>query len=142
MYASTREDELADVPWAEGGFDAFIRMQFDAQDAAWREARPAMAMSVIEVGGEPAGRLYVDTEPGETRIVDIALLPAFRGRGIGSGLIGEVIARAEERGATVTIHVERQNPARSLYERLGFEQISTTGVYDLLERRPQAKTAS
>ena len=130
------------MPWAEGGFDAFIRMQFEAQDSAWREARPAMAMSVIEVDGQPAGRLYVDPEPDETRIVDIALLPEFRGRGVGGELVREVIAAAEERGASVTIHVERANRARTLYERLGFEPVSTTGVYDLLERRPQAKTAS
>jgi ribosomal protein S18 acetylase RimI-like enzyme len=117
-------------------------MQFGAQDAAWREARPAMAMSVIEVDGEPAGRLYVDTGPDETRIVDIALLPEFRGRGVGGGLVREIIAAGEARGASVTIHVERENRARSLYERLGFEPVSTTGVYDLLERRPQAKTAS
>jgi ribosomal protein S18 acetylase RimI-like enzyme len=135
VYASTREDELSQVAWAPGQREAFEEMQFGAQDAYWREHRPDAVFSVIELDGEIAGRLYVDRAPKEIRIVDIALLPAFRGHGIGTALLQGILAEGEEQGVPVTIHVERQNPARALYERLGFTQISTTGVYDLLERR-------
>ncbi len=136
VYASTREAELARVAWPAGGKEAFLRQQFEAQDTYWREQRPEAVFQVIEVGGEPAGRLYVDAQPDEVRIVDIALLPGFRGRGIGTALLREIIERAEADRIPVTIHVEQQNPARSLYQRLGFERVETHGIYDLLQRSP------
>ena len=71
----------------------------------------------------------------EIRIVDIALAPEFRDMGIGSALIGDVLAEGQRSGRPVTIHVERGNRARALYERIGFVQIDSTGVYDLLEWR-------
>ena len=60
VYASTRAEELAVVPWSEAQKEGFLRMQFDAQDRYWREQNPAAAFDVILVGGTPAGRLYVN----------------------------------------------------------------------------------
>lgn len=136
VYASTRAEELAVVPWTAAERDAFLRMQFDAQDRAYREQRPAAAFDVILVDGAPAGRLYVDRSVDEIRIVDIALLPEHRGIGVGTLLIRRVLDEGIQTGRPVTIHVERANRARALYERLDFRQISTTGVHDLLECRP------
>lgn len=140
VYGSTRVEELAPVPWTVEQKDAFIRMQFAAQDTHWREMRPGARFDVILLDGEPAGRIYVDRLDHEIRIVDIALLPAQRNRGVGTTLIRGLLDEAHGRGVPVTIHVERQNPARRLYERLGFTQISTTSVYDLLECRPPTAT--
>jgi predicted GNAT family acetyltransferase len=67
--------------------------------------------------------------------------PAFRGRGIGTGLLEELIAEAGASGRSLSVHVERQNPARSLYERLGFVPAGEHGVYVLM-KWTQAKTAS
>ncbi|MDP1850494.1 MAG: GNAT family N-acetyltransferase [Solirubrobacteraceae bacterium] len=136
VYASTRAEELAVVPWTDAELEAFLRMQFDAQDRHYREQRPAAALDVILVDGAPAGRLYVDRSADEIRIVDIALLPEHRGRGVGTLLIRRVLDEGSETGRPVTIHVERGNRARALYGRLGFRQISTTGVYDLLACSP------
>lgn len=138
VYASTREDELAAVPWDDAQKDAFVRMQFAAQDRHWREHKPGAQFDVVLVDGEPAGRLYVDRLPGEIRIVDIALLGAHRGRGIGARLLGDVLEEGRRAELPVTIHVEQFNRARALYERLGFRQIDTTGVHHLLEYRPDA----
>ena len=142
VYSSTREEELSVVPWTRAQKEAFLRMQFDAQDRYWREQRPEARFDVILVDGQPAGRLYVDRRDGEIRIVDIALLADHRGRGVGTLLIRGVLDEGSETGRPVTIHVERGNRARTLYERLGFRQIGTTGVYDLLEARGQVKIAS
>jgi ribosomal protein S18 acetylase RimI-like enzyme len=136
VYASTRTEELAVIPWDEREKDAFLRAQFDAQDRWWREHYGGASFDVIVVDGEPAGRLYVHRGEAEIRIVDIALLPEHRGKGVGSTLLRDVIAE----GKRVTIHVERLNPALRLYERLGFELAEDKGVYLLLER--QVKTAS
>jgi ribosomal protein S18 acetylase RimI-like enzyme len=88
------------------------------------------------IDGEPARRLYLHRGDTEIRIVDIALLPEHRGKGVGTTLLRDVIAE----GKRVTIHVERMNPALRLYERLGFEVAEDKGVYLLLER--QVNTAS
>ena len=81
------------------------------------------------IDGQRAGRLYLDTAPDETRVLDIALLPEYRGRGVGTQLIGEVAATARGRGACVTLHVERTNRALAWYQRLGFTVAGDLGVY-------------
>ena len=136
VYSSTRSDELDQVPWAPGQREAFLLMQFDAQDREYRRANPHGAFDVIEVGGRPAGRLYVDRRPGDLRIVDIALLPEFRGRGIGTALVGQLQEQAAAEGRIVSIHVEFSNPAAALYERLGFVTAEDLGVYRRMEWAP------
>jgi ribosomal protein S18 acetylase RimI-like enzyme len=138
VYASTRAEELANVPWDDEAKDGFLRAQFDAQDRWWREHYAGASFDVVLVDGEPAGRLYVYASEDEIRIVDIALLPAFRARGIGSVLLAGILAE----GRRVTIHVERMNPALRLYERLGFVLAEDRGVYLFLERPAYVNTAS
>lgn len=134
LYASTREEELAQVEWPSGQKAAFLEQQFTAQDIHYRENYPGAALDVIEVDGAAAGRLYVARWPREIRIMDIALLPEFRGRGIGGALLRELCAEADRGECTLSIHVERMNPALRLYRRLGFEVREDKGVYLLLER--------
>ena len=92
------------------------------------------------VDGEPAGRLYIHRGPSEIRIVDIALLPEHRGGGVGTQLVRDLLAEADADGKSVTIHVERMNPALRLYERLGFSLGEDKGVYLFLERKPKPST--
>ena len=47
-----------------------------------------------------------------------------------------MLAEADAAGKRVTIHVEPLNPARRLYDRLGFAVAEDQGVYVLLERLP------
>jgi ribosomal protein S18 acetylase RimI-like enzyme len=136
VYASTRAEELAPLPWDEATKRAFIEQQFEAQDLHYRSHYPGAALDVVEVGGDPAGRLYVHRGEHEIRIMDIALAPAFHGRGIGTGLLGSLIAEADASRRRLSIHVEQNNPARSLYDRLGFRPVGEHGVYLLLEREP------
>lgn len=143
LYASTREEELRPVPWPDELKTTFLRQQFEAQTAQYAERYQGGDFSVIEVDGAPAGRLYLFRGATEIRIVDIALLPEFRGRGVGGAFLTEVLEEGRRSGKTVSIHVERLNPALRLYERLGFVVAEDKGVYLLLERRPdQLKTAS
>jgi ribosomal protein S18 acetylase RimI-like enzyme len=109
-------------------------MQFDAQ-ATWYAAHyEGATFDVVVVEGEPAGRLYVHRGEREIRIVDIALLPEYRGRGVGTSLLGKLLAEADLAGKSVTIHVERLNPALQLYQQLGFSLAEDKGVYLFLER--------
>ena len=136
LYASVREPELAHVSWDDAARRAFVEHQYAAQDAHYRQNYPGASLDVIEVDGEPAGRLYVHRGPSDIRIMDIALAPAFRGRGIGTELLRGLMAEAQESGRKLSIHVESNNPARRLYERLGFRPAGEHGVYVLLDRAP------
>lgn len=136
LYGSTRAEELSQVEWAEGQREAFVRMQFAAQDADYRRHNPHGSFDVVEVGGQPAGRLYVDRRPGDLRIVDISLLPDFRGAGVGTLLLRELMDEATGSGRIVSIHVELQNPAAALYTRLGFAVVAERGVHRRMEWTP------
>lgn len=133
VYGSTRDEELSRVVWAEGQREAFVRMQFEAQDTSYRAQNPAGSFDLIEVEGRPAGRLYVDRRPGEIRIVDISLAPDFRGAGVGAHLIGGLTDEAAASGCVVSMHVEIHNRAAELYERLGFRVVGESSVYRRLE---------
>jgi ribosomal protein S18 acetylase RimI-like enzyme len=137
VYASTRADELAMLPWSDEQKAAFLAHQFEAQDTHYRAHYDGAAFDVIEVDGERAGRLYVHRGAREIRIVDIALAPAFRGRGLGTGLLRALIAEADSGGRTLSIHVEMKNRARRLYERLGFRAVGEHGPYVRMERPPR-----
>lgn len=136
IYARTRREELSVVPWSEAEKAEFLRQQFEAQDLHYRQHYGGARFDVVLVDGEPAGRLYVDRWPGEIRLMDIALLPEYRGRGVGGRLIGELLDEGAAAGKAVSVHVERNNPARRLYARLGFLLEGENGIYDLMVWRP------
>ena len=136
VYAGTRAEELAGVPWSAEQKAAFVAQQFAAQSAHYAQHYVGMSADVILIDGKAAGRLLVARWPEELRIVDIALLPEYRGNGVGTSLLRDLLAEADAAGKRVTIHVERLNPALRLYERLGFSLAEDKGVYLFLERPP------
>ena len=136
VYASTRHDELAQVPWSDAERESFLRFQFEAQRTHYDKHFGDAEYLLIEVEGEPAGRLYLDRREDEIRLVDIALLPEFRGRGVGGDLLADILAEGRSKGLLVRIHVEHNNPAMRLYRRLGFEKIEEQGIYWLMEWDP------
>lgn len=136
VYASTRTEELAVVPWSPAEKDAFLRQQFDAQHRHYQAAYPDARFEIVSTGLEDIGRLYVWRGSEELRIIDVTLLPAWRGRGIGGGLIRALLIEASAAGKRVSIHVEQHNSALRLYQRLGFKPVTGHGLYLLLEWRP------
>ncbi|HEY2507674.1 MAG TPA: GNAT family N-acetyltransferase [Streptosporangiaceae bacterium] len=120
VYASTRRDELAAFGWSKAQEEAFIRMQFDAQTRHYHSTFPAAARLIICVDEGPAGRLIVSRREDEIRIVDLALLPEFRGAGIGHELVSRLLAEADAARLPVRCHVLGTNPARAFWERAGF----------------------
>ena len=134
IFATTRERELALLPRDDTTRTIFVRQQFEAQDRAWRAAHPHGRFDVVVHEGEVVGRLYVDRTGEGLHVIDIALRPDVRGRGIGSHLLGELVAEAEADGIPLTLYVERTNPALRLYTRLGFELVAEQGIHLLLRR--------
>ena len=136
LYGSTRDEELAQVPWSDGEREAFLRHQFDAQDRYYREHYRDASFDVVERDGVPVGRLYVARWADEIRIMELSLQPGHRGAGIGTGLMSAILDEAAHARKRTSVHVEQLNPARRLYERLGFVPVADRGVYLLLEAQP------
>lgn len=138
VYASTREQELALLPFDEEARDAFVRSQHEAQRAHYAAHHPNARFQLVLVNGEPAGRLYVDRAAEGIHLIDIALLPEFQGQGLGGSLLAELASEADATGLPITAHVERHNRALGLYRSLGFNVIADREVYLLIERPARA----
>ena len=138
IYASTRADEMALVPdWTAADISAFLEQQFQAQHTYYQQHYSNAQFQIILFEGQAAGRLYIDQWTQEIRIVDISLLPEFRGRGLGEIILRSILEEAAQVQKPVSIHVERFNKALKLYERLGFRMLDDShAVYLLMEWRP------
>jgi len=136
LYTSTREDEMALVPWSVEQKQTFLAGQFQAQHQHYRAYFSDCAFDVIEQRGEPAGRLYLQARQTQLHIIDIALLPDWRRRGIGTAFLQAVQKAGRASGKGVGIMVEKFNPAMRLYQRLGFTAIADYEVYLEMEWQP------
>ena len=133
LYATTRDYEMVHVPWDDVQKQAFLRQQCEAQLKHYRLHYRDAEFQIIELDGRPIGRIYVHRGPQYVCLMDIALLREYRGRGIGSELTSELLQQAQAEGKIVTLHVEHMNPARHLYERLGFKMVEDKGIYWKME---------
>jgi ribosomal protein S18 acetylase RimI-like enzyme len=136
LYASTRADELAPVPWSEAQKDAFLRQQFAAQHSHYQQYYPKAEWLVVMRGPADVGRVYVERWEREHCLIDIAFLPEHRGKGLGEALLRDLMDEAAAAGKGMQTHVEKFNPARHLYERLGFVTAEDKGVYNLMRWTP------
>ncbi|MGL4288017.1 MAG: GNAT family N-acetyltransferase, partial [Phreatobacter sp.] len=118
LYASTRTAELAGVPWPPEAKAQFLDTQFRAQRAHYRRYYPKGEWQVVTRAEDDIGRLYLERWPSQHRIIDIAFLPEHCGQGLGTALLSDLIDEAAAVGKAVSIHVEKNNPARRLYLRL------------------------
>lgn len=134
VYADSREEELAITGWSAATKAQFIRQQFEVQHRYYRENYATAAWLVILHEGRNAGRLYLEELTDQIRIIDIALLSRSRRRGIGTAILSDLARESDSKSKPLSIHVERNNPARRLYERLGFVGSGGTPVYELMIR--------
>ena len=138
LYASTRADELAQVEWNEGQKEMFIRWQFSLQRREYDTRFPDADYRVIVIDQQPAGRVWVGADKEQIRLLDIAILPEFQNRGVGTVLLQRLIARARTEGKALRHMVfVLNNNADRFYERLGFKQIEDFGAYKHMEWNPE-----
>lgn len=136
LYASSREAEMSLSGWPATLIADFLQQQFSLQHRYYQEHFPDGEFWLVERDAQAIGRLYLFWGETVLQIIDITLLPEYRGAGLGSALLGELLVRADARGLAVGLHVEGHNPALRLYQRLGFEGVGDSGVY--LEMRKLA----
>jgi len=130
LVESTRED-LAILDRAVRAM--LVRMQYEAQLSDYRRRFPNLEENVVLSDGCPAGRLIVARNRDEIRVVDIGLLPAFRGQGLGRRLLALLQGESRQSGRPLRLHVLQGNPAGELYRRLGFQAGETEGVHQAME---------
>ncbi len=136
LYASTRADEIAPFGWPPAQQEAFLRMQYTAQQRWYSMSYAQAEHHIIEQEGVPIGRLMVSRQPSFVVLVDIALLPEHRGKGIGGGLVRDLIQQCNQARLPLRLQVLKANPALRLYERLDFTRRGEDQIYIQMERPP------
>lgn len=127
VYFSTRQAEVEQFGWDRPQVEAFVRMQFNARQAAYKMRFPLAVHEVIIVGETPAGRLIVDRSDGQILLTDIAVLPQFQGKGVASHVVRGLQKEAATSGALLILHVDKINAyAIGFYKNLGFETVAET----------------
>lgn len=133
LYAEQRQAELEAWGWPMAQREEFLRMQFHAQDLHYQNTYPQGQCHIVLVDNILAGRCYTAELSSSIHVVDISLLSAFRGQGIGTWLLRNTIQSALAVGKGVSLQVDGNNPAKRLYQKLGFVATGTDGVYWSME---------
>ncbi|WP_198134534.1 GNAT family N-acetyltransferase [Geotalea uraniireducens] len=134
LYASTRLTEMAVTGWNETQIEAFLRMQFRLQHMQYMQNYPGASFNIVFIDGTPAGRLYVDRKEDRMLVIDISLLPDFKGKGAGGRILRALVEEADAKGLVMSLHVERSNPILQFYKALGFRELELRGMYYYMER--------
>lgn len=137
VYAGTRAAELAQTNWDDSQKDAFIRWQYAMQKQEYDARYPDARYEVILVDGVPAGRIWVGADETQIRLLDIAVIPEFQNRGVGTHLLQQLMDEAarDNKPLRHMVFVLNENAYR-FYERLGFKTIEDVGGYLHMEWRP------
>jgi ribosomal protein S18 acetylase RimI-like enzyme len=143
VYASERAAELAQVTWWDDAQKLdFCRSQYEAQKQEYDARYPDAEYDVILVGGRTAGRIWVGRGEEEIRLLDIVLLPEFRGQGVGAVLVGALIEEARSAGKRLRHMVFVLNEgALRFYQRHGFRVFEEVGGYLHMEWKPEMMNA-
>jgi ribosomal protein S18 acetylase RimI-like enzyme len=136
VYESTRLEEVESWGWNVVQQTDFLRMQYEIRKRGYSGSYSSAETSVISIGDSLAGSIIIFRGRGEIRLVDIALLPEFRNRGIGTHLIKMLISEAARSRSSVRLNVLRGNRAALLYGRLGFAAIGGDEMYIEMEVAP------
>jgi ribosomal protein S18 acetylase RimI-like enzyme len=138
LFCDSRPPEFA-LLLAPPAFDQVMRFQFKAQTVSYRAEFPHARFDIIELGGRPIGRIVVDRPGTMVHIVDQAIVPELRNRGIGSAIMRALMDEARTARLPVRLKVASSNdPSLRLYKRLGFAPIETVPLYIEMEWNPAA----
>jgi GNAT superfamily N-acetyltransferase len=127
----------------QGGLDpetlATVReMQFIARRRDRAARYPEADEQLIVLDGRPVGAVLIDRSSARILIIDLALIPTARHRGIGTSILAMLVEEAARRGLPLRATTQSTNaPARQLYTRAGFRELDDDGLNVSLERRPE-----
>jgi ribosomal protein S18 acetylase RimI-like enzyme len=138
LFCDSRQPEFALV-FPPPVYQQVMTHQFQAQTASYRHDFPRARFDIIELAGEPIGRIVVDRPGTAVYIVDQAVVSALRGRGIGSAIMRALMDEAQAAGLPVRLMVASDGEAAlRLYSRLGFVPTRTVQFHTEMEWRARA----
>ena len=115
-----------------GGWDAAAQDRFFESD--WD--RPGF--EVIAHEGVPCGYTCIEDREEDIHVRELALLPDFQAKGIGTSIVQATVERAAERNVPIRLAALRKNRAIDMYRRLGFQETSRTDTHVPLEWQPRS----
>jgi ribosomal protein S18 acetylase RimI-like enzyme len=123
LFETARPDAAILAAWPELVRRPFLDQQFQFQTLHYARVYPDADRLLVIADGVPIGRMILSRQFEQWCVVDIALLPAWRSQGLGTLLLQRVKAAAATAAPCVRLSVDVRNPARRLYERLGFAAV-------------------
>lgn len=136
LFCQSRPAEFALLRGDATALEQLLRFQFQAQNMTYRTKFPDARFDIVELDGQPIGRIVVDRPGGVLHIVDQAIMSALRNRGLGTAIMKALMDEAGETGIPVRLKVASSNyPSMRLYLRLGFVPIKSEPLYIEMEWR-------
>jgi ribosomal protein S18 acetylase RimI-like enzyme len=129
--SAMREHITATYGWDEAFVQNHFRDHFDLTRS-----------QIVVVNGREAGVVAVERRSSEVYLANIEVMPAYQGRGLGTAIIRDILAGAQAAGLPVALQVLKVNPARRLYDRLGFTITGETPTHFLMRTVPDARPES
>ena len=120
LYATTRIDEFVMLALNEQQLHSLLHMQYEAQKRSYQIKFPQARHEIIYYEDVRIGRMMTAIQRESIHLIDISLLPDFRGKGYGTKLLKRLQSNAADQKLSVTLQVLEGNPAQRLYERCGF----------------------
>jgi ribosomal protein S18 acetylase RimI-like enzyme len=127
LFCASREAEFAALPQPQR--ESLLHFQYQAQSRDYAARFPRSEHFIVEFCGQAAGRLLLNRETNELRVVDIAVVPDMRGQGIASAVLKSLISEAQATGMALRLSVWHANPALALYRRLGFCETARSATH-------------
>jgi GNAT superfamily N-acetyltransferase len=139
LFSSTRAQELSATGWDDSTLKSFLQMQFSTQTQSYRRMFPFADFYILTQDNRSIGRVILNRTEQDIRIIDLALLPDFRGQQIGTRFMQELLAEAAHTGKCVRLQALKGGRACHWYERLGFRNHGGTGLHEEMEWHPMEK---
>lgn len=134
LFCQSRPPEWESVQIDPELRDRLMRHQFNAQTASYRTQFPRARFDIIELDGEAIGRIVVDRPGHLLNIVDQAIVPRLRNKGLGTTIMRSLMDEARQQAIPVRLMVNSSNDLSiRLYLRLGFVPIESEPLYIALE---------
>lgn len=138
LYVSSRAEEFKHSGWSSEELNNFLKKQFELQHTQYMQNYNNPTFDLIQLEQKNIGRLYVNRDNEDIRIIDIAVMPDYRQKGVAKFLMESLIREAAQKSAILSLHVEHNNPILDWYAHLGFKPIRDVGVYKYMTLTPEA----
>lgn len=134
LYGLGRIEELAPLLWNNTQKESFLQSQYGARKQHYQSHYHNSIHQIITLDSFDVGMIHYCEKEDEIRLVDIAVMPEFQNKGVGTTLVEELIHFTKQCQKPLRLSVLKYNlNALRLYERLGFSVVSEDDMYNVME---------